>query len=176
MSDKHINDTQQSADAREQAFEHALAALPRQRMPQRDLWPELEARLPKRRPYKARMAWVAVAALFAVYVSVWVNPDPSTNLAPPAPIAQVDTQSTEARLLNVYEAQKASQLAGLQHNNPALQRQLAVWDGAVQQVRGALAYYPEEPRLLQQLDRLYRQQLNYLERLAMLDPQVAALY
>lgn len=78
--------------------------------------------------------------------------------------------------MNVYESQKAAQMAALGFTNPAVSRQLAVWDGAVQQVRGALSYYPEEPQLLLQLDRLYRQQLNYLETLAMIDPQVAAFY
>tara|TARA_R110001606_G_scaffold158271_3_gene301968 strand:+ start:253 stop:528 length:276 start_codon:yes stop_codon:yes gene_type:complete len=91
-------------------------------------------------------------------------------------VAQLDAVSAEADLLNVYESQKATQFAALNFNNPAVNRQLAIWDGAVQQVRGALTYYPEEPQLLLQLDQLYRQQLSYLETLAMLDPQVAALY
>lgn len=171
MSDS--DKTQSSEDA---ALDRALQALPRNLQPPRDLWPELQAQLPRRAPQRARFAWVAAAALAALAISIWVRPDlaPVTVTAPP--VAQVDSVSAEADLMNVYESQKATQFAALNFNNPAVSRQLAIWDGAVQQVRGALNYYPEEPSLLQQLNSLYRQQLNYLETLAMLDPQVAALY
>ena len=53
---------------------------------------------------------------------------------------------------------------------------MAIWDGAIAQVRLALNFYPEEPPLLAQLDKLYRQQLAYLEQVAMTDPQLVAYY
>lgn len=158
------------------ALERALQALPRSQQPPRDLWPELQARLPRRAPRRARLIWAAAAVLAAFTLSIWVRPDLGPGRVAAPPVAQVDSRSAEINLLNVYEAQKATQLAALDFNNPAVHRQLAIWNGAVQQVRGALSYYPEQPQLLLQLDRLYRQQLNYLETLAMLDPQVAAYY
>lgn len=173
MSDSENNKAPSFDDT---ALARAIQALPREQQPTRDLWPELEMRLPRRAPRRARFAWAAAAAVAALAVSVWINPDLSPKPVSAPQVAQVDAASAEAQLLNVYELQKASQMADLNFTNPAVNRQLAIWDGAVQQVRGALNYYPEEPSLLRQLDRLYRQQLNYLETLAMADPQVAALY
>lgn len=175
MSDKEQSHAE-AAVSTDEALERAINALPRQRMPERDLWPELEARLPRRQPRRARIAWAAAAALMALYASVWLRPElPSEPVGAPS-VATSYGATAESNLLNIFEEQKASQLAALSFQNPAINRQLAVWNGAVQQVRGALAYYPDEPRLLLQLDSLYRQQLDYLEGLAMLDPQVAELY
>lgn len=158
------------------ALDLAIQALPRSQSPDRDLWPELEARLPRRAPRRAPLIWAAAAVLAALTLSIWVRPDPNPSSVTAPPVAQIDSRSAEIDLLNVYESQKATQLAALNFNNPAVYRQLAIWEGAVQQVRGALSYYPEQPQLLLHLNQLYRQQLNYLETLAMLDPQVVALY
>jgi len=162
--------------AEDDALDLAIQALPRSQSPSRDLWPQLQAQLPPRHARRAPWAWAAAAAVAALALSVWIRPDlgPGTISAPP--LAQLDSPTAEHSLLNVYESQKAAQMGALNFSNPSVGRQLAIWDGAVQQVRGALSYYPEEPRLLRQLDRLYRQQLNYLETLAMVDPQVAAYY
>lgn len=160
----------------DEALERAIQGLPRSQLPARDLWPELQTRLPRRQPRRARFAWVAAAALAALVFSVWLRPDLVPGAITTPPVAQLDSVTAEVSLLGVYESQKATQIAALNFTNPAVNRQLAIWDDAVQQVRGALSYYPEDPRLLLQLDRLYRQQLNYLGALAMLDPQVAARY
>jgi ferric-dicitrate binding protein FerR (iron transport regulator) len=175
-----VSDKEQShaeaAVSTDETLERAVAALPRQRMPERDLWPELEARLPRRQPRRARIAWATAAALMALYAGIWLRPELPADIAVPPGVASSYEATAETHLLNIFEAQKANQLAALHFQNPAVSRQLAVWNGAVQQVRGALAYYPDEPRLLLQLDSLYRQQLDYLEGLAMLDPQVAEFY
>ena len=81
-----------------------------------------------------------------------------------------------AELLSTYEREKGAQLAALSVSTPSIARQLAVWDGAVDQVRLALQYAPAQPHLLTQLDRLYRQQLQYLEHLATIDPELIAYY
>lgn len=173
MNDSDHSATHAPDDA---ALERAIQALPRSQLPTRDLWPDLLAQLPRRAPRRARLLWAAAAMLAALTLSIWVRPDliPGTVTVPL--VAQVDSITAEGSLINVYESQKATQLAALTFASPTVTRQLAIWDGAVQQVRGALTYYPEEPRLLLQLDRLYRQQLHYLETLAKLDPQVATLY
>jgi len=158
------------------SLERAIQALPRSQEPSRDLWPSLQAQLPRRQPRRSRFIWAAVAALAALYLSIWIRPEVSQVPIAQSSAPQVDTMTIESGLLNVYELEKAKQLANLSFTNPSINRQLAIWDGAVQQVRVALNYYPDEPRLLRQLDRLYRQQLNYLEELAMLDPQIAAFY
>jgi hypothetical protein len=160
----------------DEALDRALQALPRSQLPARDLWPELQAQLPPRRARRAAWTWAAAAVVAALTLSIWLGPDIGRGTVTATPVAQIDAARPEDNLIILYESQKATQLAALNFTSPAVSRQLAIWDGAVQQVRGALSYYPEEPRLLLQLDRLYRQQLNYLETLAMLDPQVAALY
>ncbi len=171
-----MSDRDETRSPEDVALDRAIQTLPRSLQPARDLWPKLQAQLPRRAPQRARFAWVAAAAIGALVISIWVRPDLAPVSVPAPQVAQLDAVSAEADLLNVYESQKATQFAALNFNNPAVNRQLAIWDGAVQQVRGALTYYPEEPQLLLQLDQLYRQQLSYLETLAMLDPQVAALY
>lgn len=158
------------------ALDLAIQALPRSQSPDRDLWPELQAQLPPRRARRAPWTWAAAAVVAALVLSIWIRPDLGPSSVTSPPLAQVDSPTAEHSLLNVYETQKASQMASLNFRNPSVSRQLAIWDGAVRQVRSALNYYPEEPRLLRQLDRLYRQQLSYLETLAMVDPQVAAYY
>ena len=66
----------------------------------------------------------------------------------------------ETQLQSIYETVHAAQLATL--NTPA-HPELLVWDEAIDQVHEALRFYPDDPYLLDQLDRLYRQRLQTLQ-------------
>lgn len=175
MSDK-------TDDKHAEALDRALAALPRERMPERDLWPELALRLPPRVPlWKRATPWAVAAAIAVVASGLWFNPAPPVPVADRTPPglspAQAEVRGDPvADLLSTYERQKGAQLAALPSNSPAIRRELAVWDGAIAQVRQALNYYPEDPQLIAQLSRLYQQQLGYLEQVAMTDPQLVAYY
>ena len=51
-------------------------------------------------------------------------------------------------------------------------QQLVIWDQAIAQVRRALQFYPDEPQLLSQLQQLYQQQLAYIKRATLQQPQL----
>lgn len=172
-----------ATDKQDDALDRAIAALPRERLPERDLWPELALRLPARQPaWKRAAPWAVAAAIAIVASGLWFNQVPTSvpvaERTPPvqSPAQPRVTNDPEAELLSTYERQKGAQLAALPANSPAVERQLAIWDGAIAQVRLALNFYPEEPQLLAQLNKLYQQQLAYLERVAMTDPQLVAYY
>lgn len=150
----------------------ALDALARDIAPERDLWPELAQRLPEQNRTSTSPRWAAAAALAAIALSFWLIPSP-----PPEPVATTTPiNSTAASLAVMYEQEKTTQMAMLSGVNPNIDRQLAIWDDAIEQVENALQYYPDQTQLLQQLNRLYQQQLHYLAGLSRLPPQVIALY
>lgn len=161
-----------------EALERAIAALPRERLPEHDLWPALEARLaPRQSPWQGLSPWAAAAAIVLAAAGLWFQSLPTLPVAQiPAPSTLLGGGDPVAELLITYEHEKGLQLASLPVSSPAIKRQLAVWDAAVDQVRLALRYTPEEAHLLAQLDRLYRQQLHYLEQLATIDPELIAYY
>lgn len=149
----------------------ALEALPRDIAPERDLWPELALELPSRAPLKVAPRWLAAAALAAIALSFWLMPPAPAPVATTEPIAM-----TVASLTAMYQQEKAAQLTMLNGANPNIDRQLLIWEDAIEQVEKALQYSPNQAQLLQQLNRLYQQQLHYLGGLSRLDPQVVALY
>ncbi|MCB1649197.1 MAG: hypothetical protein H7A05_09795 [Pseudomonadales bacterium] len=163
---------------RDEALERAIAALPRERQPGHDLWPALEARLtPRQSAWQGLAPWAAAAAIVLAAAGLWFQNLPAPPVAQnSAPSPLLGGGDPVAELLSTYEREKGSQLASLPVSSPAIKRQLAVWDAAVGQVRQALQYAPGEPHLLAQLDRLYRQQLRYLEQLATIDPELIAYY
>lgn len=158
--------------ADEVSLAQALDALPRDIAPERDLWPELIQRLPEQNRTSTIPRWVAAAALAAIALSFWLIPSPPT--APVATTAPIN--STAASLALIYDQEKTTQMAMLNGVNPNIDRQLAIWDDAIEQVENALQYYPDQAQLLQQLNRLHQQQLHYLGGLSQLPPQVVALY
>lgn len=164
----------------EQELDQLTAALPREMQPERDLWQSLEQQLPERRqPQKRQMSRVnqmlgIAAALTLMLVVGWralVVPDDSS-----VPVAVTDagineeTGGTETlppqyALTQQFESLKAEQLAQLTPGNNNFgdwQYQLASWDQAIDQVSGALDYYPGDAQLLAQMQGLYQQQIDYL--------------
>lgn len=146
----------------EQHLDEAIARLPRDIMPEHELWSRLEQRLPERGETAAtahggrsRYRWAAVLVLGLAGLLGWrllllpatQSPDPSI----------VTRQPVE---------QEAGWMAGVgQISEPFdhWQRNLAVWDEAIARVNTGLEYYPDEPVLLAQRESLYEQQRSYLQ-------------
>ncbi|HDZ07947.1 hypothetical protein [Pseudohongiella sp.] len=167
----------------EQELDQLTAALPREMQPTQDLWPSLEAQLPERRPVKKRqllrinqMLGMAAALALVVVVGwrVMLVPDDSA-----VPVAVKDTTMPDAGAVPVkyemtrqFETIKAEQLAQMAPHSDNFgdwQYQMASWDQAIDQVSGALNYYPDDPRLLAQMQGLYEQQLDYLRLIGRVD-------
>ncbi|MEK7258693.1 MAG: hypothetical protein AAB211_02730 [Pseudomonadota bacterium] len=169
----------------DEALDRALQSLPAELLPARDLWPALEERLVglpgsggRRRnfsqgwrPWREWRAWTVAAA--AVLAALWFMPSAQSPLPLPLPLQPPLSQqamTAEMLLIQTYEQQKAQQLATL---TPSAAESwapyLGMLDAAVAQVRYALSFYPEEPALLKQLDKLYRQELLYLQEVALND-------
>ncbi|SNY45075.1 hypothetical protein SAMN06297280_0830 [Arsukibacterium tuosuense] len=164
----------------EQQLELALQQLERNIQPERDLWPDITARLDTLdKPATAASAaanrpgllsLASAAALVLVALVAWqlvVLPLPAQRSAA--------MPSAELMLLQVFEQQKSRQLAqvtAIAEGFDNWQQQLSVWDQAIAQVRRALQLYPDEPQLLAQLQQLYQQQLAYIERATLQQPQI----
>jgi hypothetical protein len=157
MHDDTLPSSNQSDESRDEALDRAVRALPRELAPARDLWPALATRLHERRQQRRRGQtglWAAAAVLgalwFATLPAPWSVSRPLLTSALPL----------ETQLQAVYETVQAAQLATL---NIPVHPELLVWDEAIDQVLVALQFYPDDPYLLDQLDRLYRQRLQALQ-------------
>ena len=169
----------------EQQLDQAISQLPREITPPRDLWAAIEPALQGRAPvswYRAvnTRRWAAVVALALVGTLWWTQMDvPQPGQVIPDNLIAGTDQNTDlqqlpadAQIIASFEQIKAQQLGELDYVNPDVgdwQYQLAIWDQAILQVRGALEYYPEEPFLLAQMQGLYQQQLEYLQTISALD-------
>lgn len=165
----------------EQQLDKAISQLNQQITPQRDLWPDIAAKLditaqpevvsaPSHTSKPTRWYWGVAAMLGLLSVFGWQQAQlpgiTDTTAAMP---------SAELMLLQVYEQQKATQLSqmvAVAEGFDNWQQQIRVWDQAIAQVRQALAFYPDEPQLLAQLQSLYQQQLSYLQQATLQQPLV----
>ncbi len=166
------NDRTDSNSSAEQKLTRALQALPRELAPERDLWPELAQQLPAQNKLVRAPLWGAVAVLTAVTLSFWLSLNTDTT----PQLSAAPDYSSATNLALIYEQEKAAQLAQLNANSPSINRQLAIWDDAIEQVETALQYYPEQQQLLAQLNQLYQQQLRYIGEVSQRPPQIASLY
>lgn len=164
----------------DRALNQALQQLPKEVRPAADLWPGLQTRLkqtPQQHPRLPAWPFAAAAVLAALWLTPW--PQPAPEVPPVTLETETVSPSVENSLVQTYEQQKAQQLAGLRFTAGPMgdwQEQLSAWDDAVLQVRFALSFYPDEPQLLSQLDMLYRQQLSYLQQVALAETSVPNAY
>lgn len=137
----------------EQQLDEAIARLPREIPPERDLWTQLEPHLPERGGSSTAGGrgvghrWAAVLVLGLAGLLGW------RLLLVPMP----GSESPDALLVT----QEPAEAIGEPFDH--WQRHLAIWDEAIARVRTGLEHYPEEPVLLAQLESLYQQQMNYLQ-------------
>ena len=157
-----------SDDAAQAKLAQALAALPRELTPEKDLWPDLAQKLAPRERTKSGPLWIIAATLAAVVMTYWLVPIPSST----PEFANI----AASNLSSIYEQEKSSQIALIPVSTPNIERQIAIWEQAIAQVENALLYYPDQGQLITQLNHLHQQQLHYLRELSQQPPQIAALY
>ncbi|MBV2128581.1 hypothetical protein [Arsukibacterium indicum] len=168
-----------------QQLEQALQRLNSELQPERDLWLDIAARLEPADQLRTEdvaaaasdkraglMHWASAAALLLVALIGWqlaVMPTPQQQVA--------TAPNAELLLLQLYEQEKAQQLAqvvAVAEGFDNWQQQLAIWDQAIDQVRRALQFYPDEPQLLAQLQQLYQQQLRYIQQATLQQPLITS--
>jgi hypothetical protein len=134
-----------------------LATLPRERQPERDLWPEIAARLAPRRQSRHFGKLAIAASVLLMLLFSWQWPERTE------PVLAWQQQEQQ------WQQALSQQLAELQQVNPAFgdwQWQLQLWQQAINQVKVALNFYPDDPGLQHKLASLYQQQLSYVDWLA----------
>ncbi len=161
----------------EQQLDALIAQLAPALEPQRDLWPELSERLePRRQP--AYRSWLGVAAAAVLTLWFWPQQLPQeAEIALSGPLAggHEPQAETDVSLLAVSQQlsrqlgeEQTRQLKTLQQIPDGFSdwtQQIAIWNKAQSQIELALAFQPDNPKLIQQLQRLQQQQLNYIAKL-----------
>ena len=140
----------------------ALADLPRELPPPRDLWPDIDAQLPPR-PARRAVPWrwglaLAAAALLAFALGRWGGG--GTTPVPEAedPIAQL--RAAEARL----EADLAARRPDIHPETLGIiDENLARIDDAIAQIEAALAAAPDDPELPTVLEEVHRHRVALLQ-------------
>ncbi|MDZ7869969.1 MAG: hypothetical protein U5L02_12385 [Rheinheimera sp.] len=155
----------------EQQLDALISQLAPELAPQRDLWPELSKRLAPRRQMIYRN-WLGVAA--AAVLTLWFWP-PQPAIEPRLSAENALSTDDSGLLLAVSQqlqqqlnAEQTRQLKGLQQVPDGFtdwSRQLLIWDKAQGQIELALQFQPDDQKLIQQLQRLQQQQLNYIAKL-----------
>jgi hypothetical protein len=162
-------------------LDQAIAKLPKELMPEQDLWLQLEPRLQNHSD--GRQGWagisqaLAAVAVFAVAgMLAWRvllipgSGDDGIQIA--GDNVDYGHITGQQAVIEEYEKIKAEKLGNVGLVSEYFgdwRYQLAVWDQAIGQVRDALEYYPDEPQLLSQMSGLYQQQLNYLQMVSVVD-------
>jgi hypothetical protein len=147
-------------------LDKAIAQLRREVHPERDLWTQIESRLPERQRTR-HSRWVRVAAAMAAVMTFAVAGLLAWRMQLVPPWFEMQPAST--RIVQQYEQQKAQQLGELgpvSEDFGNWRYQLAVWDQAIWQVQSAMDDNPNDPLLIDQMESLYRQQLGYIRTIA----------
>lgn len=173
-----------AGEKNEADLDQALANLPRDVEPQRDLWPGIEARITSQ-PRQSLWQWAAAATLLLVVGALMVRggqpefSDPEITATPspvvspvlplevPRPLAELTSFPGESFALTraAELAQFEEQLALL----PAADRELVIENlntirRAIAEIDGALADNPDNALLKELLLSNYRQELTTMQR------------
>ncbi|TXH97866.1 MAG: hypothetical protein E6Q75_02975 [Rheinheimera sp.] len=164
----------------EQQLDAMISQLAPALEPQRDLWPELSARLEPRQR-RGYGAWLGVAAAAVLTLWFWpqqlpLEPQLTQNgaqagvNATQAPQAQAEMSllAVSEQLTRQLNEEQTRQLKALQQIPDGFSdwsKQIAIWNKAQAQIELALAYQPDNQKLIQQLQRLQQQQLSYIAKL-----------
>jgi anti-sigma-K factor RskA len=156
----------------------AADALPREKSPARDLWPEIAERLGSRAWGGSRIGLAAAAALVvstATFLMLRTGPAPA-----PGPTAIPVAASAGSPALTAaeeeYDRASATLLAALQEQKAslppetiaALEKNMEVIDQALGEVRQALSRDPDNPRLTSLLSSTHRKKVDILQRMVKL--------
>ena len=153
------------------------AALPRERTPRRDLWPEVAERLVTP-AWGGRWIGLAAAAVLVLATGLFLfrsGPAPvpgptaipaaAAGEAPALAAAEEEYARASAALMAAVQEQKASLPP---ETIAALERNMEVIDRALVEVRVALGRDPENPRLTRMLAATHRKKVDILHRLVKL--------
>ena len=162
----------------DERIDAALASLPRDLPPARDLWPDIESRLEPRRR-RGAWAWQAAAAIALVAVSSLVTA--SLVRRADAPVARTSTQASQAAVMpttfgpsyslnaeyDMARRQLATdleqRLAGMPPSaRQKLEANLAEMHRAAAEINVALARQPGHPLLEELLLNTYQDELGVL--------------
>ncbi|HEY7516049.1 MAG TPA: zf-HC2 domain-containing protein [Vicinamibacteria bacterium] len=155
------------------------SALPRQKSPERDLWPGIAERLQRRSTYGG---WTSLAAAAAVALalagSFFLKGGGSGPDAGPrtVPVAVTSESPALAEAEGDYERASAALLAALHERRDSfspetiasVEKNLEVIDGALAEVREALRRDPENPELTRMLAATHRRKVDVLRRVVKL--------
>jgi hypothetical protein len=156
----------------------ALASLPRELPPARDLWPDIESRL---EPRRRRGAWASQAAAAIALVAVSSLVTASLVRRADAPVARMSTQASQAAVMPTsfgpsyslnaeYDmarrqlaADLEQRLAGMPPSaRQKLEANLAEMHRAATEINVALARQPGDPLLEELLLNTYQDELGVL--------------
>jgi hypothetical protein len=162
----------------DERIEAALASLPRELQPARDLWPDIESRL-EPRGRRGAWAWQAAAALALVAVSSLITanlvrradtpvartyaPDPQAQVTKAAfgPSYSLNAEYDTAR--RQLATDLGQRLAGLPPSaRQKLEANLAEMHRAAAEINAALARQPGDPLLEELLLNTYQDELGVL--------------
>lgn len=155
----------------EQQLDDMISQLTPAIEPQRDLWPELSARLEPRQR-RGYGSWIGVAA--AALLTFWFWPQPTTVVPIAATNAQMAPEATTPLLEVSHQLglqlgqEQTRQLKALQQIPDGFRdwaQQIAIWNKAQSQIELALQFQPDNQKLIQQLQKLQQQQLSYIAKL-----------
>ncbi len=151
-----------------------LKSLPKNVLPKRDLWPNIEAKLHVQPSRLNRWLSFAVAASLLVSAGLTLfllKTQQQVNLLQQQVVANQGSDMLQVE--QQYQLAKASMLAELAESNAfasessraALAKQLDLIDAAITQIKQAMQAEPNNPYLAQMLINTYQQQLSMLEQL-----------
>lgn len=185
MKDETIVDLNQ-----DKALSQAMRNLAFEAEPERDLWPEIAAKLPARetKGYNRRWMPVAIAAslvlsLGAVWYS-WQNLQQAKayyvqSQQPSRAQSQVDIHDQIKMMEHEYGLAKSALLAQIGMNAAQsdedlltdVKSNLIIIEQATNELKAAIAQQPENPGLLKLLNATYQQELAVLSQLAKLNKE-----
>ena len=169
--------TDRESDRLRPTLDEAIAELPRELTPERDLWPAIAGTLPSRRQWSSMPSFATAAVLACVAVVGWQLFAGGTEQAPielvDAPRLEQPMQAlpsdfivAEAGFSAAREQLSADLEARLEalppENRAVIERSLETIAAALEDLRGALAEEPQDPVLQHLLLNLHSQELAVL--------------
>lgn len=159
----------------EQKLQQALTQLPREKIPERDLWQGIELGIERQEmtggsePESVKSGFKPIslaASFFIVAVAGWLVTQ-QLSTTPIGNDAPLNAQQLADALSTQHESQRDDLLVSLQ-DQPALtedwQQQLTELDEAANAIKAALAQDPNNTALLKMLQNVYQQQISLIER------------
>jgi hypothetical protein len=160
------------------ALEAKIAELPREVEPRRDLWRGIEARITQTPLRRTRWGELAVAAGVAAFVSgvMFYGLD---RIGPKEPLdAQLAYRQLDATYQPLRQAALVRYRGQAETLDPALretvEKNLAIIDGALHEIRMTLADRPNDPALRQMLQWTYVQELAVIDAVTQEPPPDAS--